>query len=161
MTLRTAAASLAVAMVVLFVLPTPVSTASLVNLSRYVVRRQVAPFTVATDQVSGTRIQELCADEDGCAVTLRMENANQLNASRLHLFYGTVAPFKWMTSVPNSGTDGDLGFATPVANVNLGALLCMLSDGDGGGVDSGAGFELYTEEDLGAGTVTCEVVISD
>ncbi len=156
MTSRTAA-SLAVTTVVLFLLPMPAHTASHVNLSRYVVERVVPSGEGFGDPVSADRIQELCADEDGCSVAFRVESDQGVfGALRVDLFSGTFPPFKWRTA-SNNGTDGDLT-STDVVSFGAGGATCIFRDGDGSN-DGAAGFELYSESVLG--TVTCGIVIID
>ena len=149
----------AAALVVLAVQPRPVESASPVNLSHFVVHRSVTTGNSMYDLVPFAQVQDLCADEDGCTVTLKKETSDGsiFEVAQVQVFYSL--PFiKWKTTAGLSGMDAAAGAQT-VLSTGGGSSLCFLSDGDGA-TDSVFGFSVYTEAAGGVDT-TCECVIAD
>ena len=155
-----AAASLAAALAVSSILLAPLGAASPVNMSRLVVSRTITGGGPGFyDLVSGDRIQELCADEDGCVIAIRMESSDgYLQGGRGQLFYGRVQP-KWHTTV-TSGTDGQNGAEFVVGISSGDGNFCDVSDAEPGTDDDGVGFSLQTLNDASP-VLTCEFVIAD
>src|SRR5262245_55648372 len=88
---------------VLLSAPRAVPAAGLVNLSRVMIRSALNVGQSEVHSIAGARMQEFCADEDGCLITLRMEDAGGFEASQWHLLYRTLSG-AWKTENSN-GTD--------------------------------------------------------
>jgi len=156
---RAAVASLSAAAILASVLPTPALALSPVNLSRYVVQRLVES-TGTVDEVDAGRVQELCADEDGCALTLRLEtSADLFHAVRLQLFYSSFLGDNPWTTETTTGHDGN-GVVEEVAGFFFPAQVCILSDAELGGQDENHGFVLVSGSEGGV-IVKCTLVIAD
>lgn len=140
MTLRTPAKPLAVAMLLLAFASASAWAAGEVNLSRYVLSITNPDTTTASAAVDIVRVQEFCADEDGCTLSLRLEAISRFAGSDWHLYYSTLQT-KWRTAT-SSGRDANTTVEL-VAEVADGATVeCSLTDADGDNSDSGSGFQL-------------------
>src|SRR4026207_571548 len=149
----------AAALAVLAVQPRPVESASPVNLSHFVVHRSVTTGNSMYDLVPFAQVQDLCADEDGCTVTLRKETSDGsiFEVAQVQVFYSL--PFiKWKTTAGLSGMDAAAGAQT-VLSTGGGPGRCVRGGGDGA---AGRVFGLpgYTEAAGGVDSA-CECLIAD
>jgi hypothetical protein len=152
--------SAVVALIVLPVGAQPVLAGEEVNMSRYKATVADPPGLPGTTLVVDNAIlNDLCRDDDGCSVTLRLETASVIDAYTNHLFF-SESSLRWKgapaSPCANFCVDGN-GFGGPLMGIGDGSnYSCIFSDGeDTGGGDLVEGWRVLA---LGA---TCVLVVVD